>query len=59
MNITVDELLKNQEWQIIVYSHPELKINNKRVKKEILQSKNYQDTVKAIIIDEAHLTVEW
>ena len=43
----------------ILFAHPEDLIENKKVFTEVLRTKVYRERVKAIVIDEAHLVVEW
>ena len=43
----------------ILFPHPEVLIENKKVVTEVLKIKAYRERVKAIVIDEAHLVVEW
>ncbi|CAB3990681.1 Hypothetical predicted protein [Paramuricea clavata] len=40
-------------------AHPEALSEDKKFFQNILKSKSYQDSVKAIVIDEAHLVEEW
>ena len=43
----------------LTFAHPEALLENKKIFQDILKSKAYQDSVKAIVIDEAHLVEEW
>lgn len=43
----------------IIFAHPEALLEDKKIFQQVLKSKAYQDSVKAIIIDEAHLVEEW
>ena len=43
----------------IIFAHPEALLEDKKIFQSILKSKSYQDSVKAIVIDEAHLVEEW
>jgi superfamily II DNA helicase RecQ len=43
----------------IIFAHPEALLEDKKIFQNILKSKSYQDSVKAIVIDEAHLVEEW
>ena len=42
----------------LVFGHPEVFVDNKNVAK-LLKSKDVQRRVKAIVVDEAHLVLEW
>ena len=42
----------------IVFAHPEALLEDNKIFPH-LKSKPYQDSVKAIVIDEAHLVEEW
>ncbi|KAK2548239.1 ATP-dependent DNA helicase Q5 [Acropora cervicornis] len=55
---TMTEQLKMVPPQIL-FSHPEILIENKKVFNDLLKSKIYKDRTKAIVVDEAHLVVEW
>ena len=50
-------LLKDAKYDI-VYLHPESFLSCKEGM-ELLQSKPYQESVRAIIVDEAHCILEW
>jgi superfamily II DNA helicase RecQ len=39
----------------IIFAHPEALLEDKKIVQNILKSKSYQDSVKAIVIDKAHL----
>ena len=43
----------------ILFATPEILIENKNVFNDVLKSKTYKDRIKAIVVDEAHLVVEW
>ena len=43
----------------ILFAHPEVLIGNKKIFNDILKSKIFKERVKAIVIDEAHLVVDW
>ena len=43
----------------IIFAHPEALLEDTKIFQNILKSKPYQDAVKAIVIDEAHLVEEW
>ena len=43
----------------ILFAHPEVLIENRNIFTNVLKSKIYKESVKAIVIDEAHLVVEW
>ena len=43
----------------ILFAHPEVLLENKQIFCNILRSKIYKERVKAIVLDEAHLVVEW
>jgi superfamily II DNA helicase RecQ len=43
----------------IIFAHPEALLENRNIFQNILKSKAYQDSVKAIVVDEAHLVEEW
>ena len=43
----------------ILFAHPEILMENKKVFNDVLKSKIYKDRIKAIVVDEAHLVVEW
>ena len=43
----------------ILFAHSEVLIANKKVFTEVLKTKVYRERVKAIVIDEAYLVVEW
>ena len=55
---TMTEQLKVVPPQIL-FAHPEILIENKKVFNDVLKSKTYKDRIKAIVVDEAHLVVEW
>ena len=43
----------------ILFAHPEVLLENRKIFSEVLRSKIYKEHVKAIVVDEAHLIVEW
>ena len=43
----------------ILFAHPEIFIESKKVFNNVLKSKIYKERIKAIVVDEAHLVVEW
>ena len=43
----------------IIFAHPEALLEDKKIFQKILKSRAYQDSVKAVVIDEAHLVEEW
>ena len=42
-----------------MFAHPEASLEDKKIFQNILKSKVYQTSVKAIVVDEAHLVEEW
>lgn len=55
---TTTEQLKMVPLQIL-FAHPEILIENKKVFNDVLKSKIYKERIEAIVVDEAHLVVEW
>ena len=55
---TMTEQLRMVPPQIL-FATPEILIENKNVFNDVLKSKTYKDRIKAIVVDEAHLVVEW
>ena len=43
----------------ILFAHPEIFIESKKVFNNVLKSKIYKERIKAIVVDEAYLVVEW
>lgn len=43
----------------ILFAHPEVLLENRKIFSEVLRSKIYKEHVKATVVDEAHLIVEW
>ena len=43
----------------ILFAHPEILIENKKVFNNVLKSKICKERIKAIVVDEVHLVVEW
>ena len=43
----------------ILLAHPELLLENRSVLTNLLRSKMYKKRIKAIVVDEAHLIVDW
>lgn len=43
----------------IIFAHPEALLENKKVFERILKSKKYKENLKSIVVDEAHLVIEW
>ena len=43
----------------IIFAHPEALLEDKKIIQNILKSKVYQTSVKAVVVDEAHLVEEW
>ena len=43
----------------IIFAHPEALLEDKIVFQTILKSKEFQYHLKAIVVDEAHLVIEW
>lgn len=43
----------------IIFTHPEALLVDKKIFQNILKSEVYQTSVKAIVVDEAHLVGEW
>lgn len=56
-DINITEDLKTAKLRIL-FAHPEVLVENVAVKK-LLKSCHYQKNVKAIVVDEAHLVVQW
>ena len=42
-----------------MFAYPEALLEDKKIFKNILKSKVYQTSVKAIVVDEAHLVEKW
>ena len=42
-----------------MFAHPEALLEDKKIFQNILKSKVYPTSVKAIVVDEAHLVEEW
>ena len=55
--VAISHYLKMPKYDII-YLHPESFLSCKE-RIELLQSKPYQESVQAIIVDEAHCILEW
>lgn len=51
------EILVNTSYDLI-FAHPEVLVDNKKVLK-ILKSPQFKEKVKAIVVDEAHLVIDW
>ena len=51
------EILSSTHFDLI-YTHPEVLVDNKKVSK-LLKTPAFNRKVKAIVVDEAHLVVEW
>ena len=51
------EILVNTTHDLI-FAHPEVLVDNKKVLK-ILKSPQFKEKVKAIVVDEAHLVIDW
>jgi len=51
------EILVNTTYDLI-FAHPEVLVDNKKVLK-ILKSPQFKEKVKAIVVDEAHLVIDW
>lgn len=43
----------------ILFAYQEVLLENCKIFSEVLRSKVYKEHVKAIVVDEAHLIVEW
>ena len=43
----------------IMFTHPEALLEDKKIFQNILKSKVYQTSVKAIVVDKANLVEEW
>ena len=52
------EPLENLKNYKLIFAHPEALVENKRVMK-ILKTEEFQTGLKAIVVDEAHLVVDW
>jgi superfamily II DNA helicase RecQ len=53
-----EELIYNSTSRII-FAHPEALLEDKKVFERILKSPAWKENLKAIVVDEAHLIVEW
>ena len=42
----------------LIFAHPVVLVDNKKVLK-ILKSPQFKEKVKAIVVDEAHLVIDW
>ena len=42
----------------IIFAHPESLVNDRRALK-LLKSKKWQASISAIVVDEAHLVIDW
>ena len=51
------EMLSSSHFDLI-YTHPEVLVDNKKVSK-LLKTPSFKQRVKAIVVDEAHLVVDW
>ena len=51
------EILVNTTFDLI-FAHPEVLVDNKKVLK-ILKLPQFKEKVKAIVVDEAHLVIDW
>ena len=51
------EILSSTHFDLI-YTHPELLVDSKKVSK-LLKTPAFNRKVKAIVLEEAHLVVEW
>ena len=51
------EVLKNTHYELI-FAHPEVLVDSKKVA-TVLKTSPLKSRLRAIIVDEAHLTIEW
>ena len=56
--VCISEPLENLKNFQLIYAHPEALVENKEVMK-LLKTTEFQRRVPAIVVDEAHLVVEW
>ena len=56
--VCLSEPLENLKNFQLIYAHPEALVENKEVMK-LLKTTEFQRRVRAIVVDEAHLVVEW
>ena len=56
--VCISEPLENLKNFQLIYAHPEALVENKEVMK-LLKTTEFQRRVRAIVVDEAHLVVEW
>ena len=55
---TITEQLKMVPREIL-FAHPEILKENKKVFNDVLKSKTYKDHIKTIVVHETLLVVEW
>ena len=56
--VSISEPLENLNNFQLIYAHPEALVENKEIMK-LLKTTEFQRRVRAIVVDEAHLVVEW
>ena len=56
--VCISESLENLKNFQLIYAHPEALVENKAVM-QLLKTNEFQRRVRAIVVDEAHLVVDW
>ena len=57
-HVSVSEPVENLKNFQVIFAHPEALVENKATLK-ILKTEEFQNRVRAIVVDEAHLVVDW
>ena len=58
VDVSSSEPLENLKNFQLIFAHPEAVVENKRIIK-VLKTAEFQSRLKAIVVDEAHLVVDW
>ncbi len=58
VEVSSSEPMENLKNFQLVFAHPEAVVQNKRVIK-VLKTAEFQSRLKAIVVDEAHLVIDW
>ena len=56
--VCLSEPLENLKNFQLIYAHPEALVDNKAIM-QLLKTEEFQRRVRAIVVDEAHLVVDW
>ena len=52
------EMLQTSAHFDLIFTHPEVLVDNKKVSK-LLKTTSFKEKIKAIVVDEAHLVIDW